>query len=136
VNLLSDGSVFTVKTTSTRHTGGVLDDEIPGISRDELPSNATILDVRENDEWAAGHIDGAVHVPIGSVANRMLYEPAELLTDDPIVVTCKGGGRAGRVTAWLHANGFEAVRLDGGMRGWEANGRSMVSDTGERPYVK
>lgn len=114
----------------------MLHDEIPTISRDELPPGAVILDVREDDEWAAGHIEGAVHVPIGSVANRMFYEPAELLTDEAIVVACKGGGRSTRVAAWLNANGFDAVVLAGGVGGWEAAGRPLTSDTGQPPYVK
>lgn len=113
-----------------------MDDELtPHIGRDELTPQSVILDVREDDEWRAGHITGAVHVPIGSVANRMLYEPGELLTDDPVVVTCKGGGRASRVVAWLNANGFDAVVLDGGMRGWEATGHPMISETDAAPRV-
>ncbi|MCW2524391.1 MAG: Rhodanese domain protein [Frankiales bacterium] len=107
----------------------------PSISREDLQPDAVILDVREDDEWAAGHIDGAVHVPIGSVADRMAYQPGELLSDQPIVVTCKGGGRAKRVTAWLNANGFDAVNLDGGMLGWQGAGRPMVSDGDQPPTV-
>lgn len=95
-----------------------------------------ILDVREDDEWAAGHIESAVHVPLDRLASRMTYQPDELLSDQPIVVTCKGGGRARRAVAWLNTNGFDAVLLDGGMRGWEAAGHPMVSDTGAPPVVR
>ncbi|MDQ2836100.1 MAG: rhodanese-like domain-containing protein [Actinomycetota bacterium] len=111
-------------------------EEPPSVHRDELPPGSVILDVREDDEWGAGHIDGAVHVPLDRLANRMTYEPAELLSDEPLVVTCKGGGRARRATAWLNANGFDAVLLDGGMLGWEAAGHPMISDTGEPPVVR
>lgn len=107
----------------------------PSINRDELSPSAVILDVREDDEWAAGHIDGAIHVPIGSVADRMAYEPGALLSDEPIVVTCKGGGRAKRVTAWLNANGFDAVNLDGGMLGWQGAGRPMIAEGDAAPTV-
>jgi rhodanese-related sulfurtransferase len=110
-------------------------DDVPSITRDELPADAVILDVREDDEFAAGHIDGAVHVPIGSLANKMFYDPGELLTDAPLVLVCKGGGRATRATAWLNANGFDAVRLDGGTRGWAESGRPMASDTGQPPAI-
>jgi rhodanese-related sulfurtransferase len=113
-----------------------VDDELtPHIRPDDLTPGSVILDVREDDEWRTGHIEGAVHVPIGSVPNRMAYEPGELLSDDPIVVTCKGGGRAGRVVAWLNTNGFDAVVLDGGMLGWEATGKPMVSESGSAPHV-
>ncbi|HTZ42852.1 MAG TPA: rhodanese-like domain-containing protein [Jatrophihabitans sp.] len=111
-------------------------DDLPTIHRDEVRGEHVILDVREDSEWAAGHIEGAVHVPLDRLANRMLYEPGELLTDRPLVVTCKGGGRARRATSWLNRNGFDAVVLDGGMVGWHGTGRPMVSDTGDEPTIR
>jgi rhodanese-related sulfurtransferase len=109
--------------------------DVPVIAPADVSDNAIILDVREDDEWNAGHIEGAVHVPLTAVANRMSYEPGELLTDDPIVVTCKGGGRASRAAAWLNANGFDAVVLDGGMLGWLDAGRPMISESGQNPEI-
>jgi rhodanese-related sulfurtransferase len=94
-----------------------------------------ILDVRDDDEWAAGHVEGAVHVPLDRLQNRMTYEPGELLSDEPIAVTCKGGGRAMRAAAWLNSNGFDAVVIDGGMLGWSAAGRPMISETGSAPDI-
>lgn len=111
-------------------------EEPPSIRPDELRPDSLILDVRDDEEWSDGHIAGAVHVPLDRLANRMTYEPGELISDDPIVVTCKGGGRARRATAWLNANGFDAVVLDGGMRAWHANDHPMISDTGEPPVVR
>lgn len=111
-------------------------DEPPSIGRHQVEPGQLILDVREDEEWAAGHIDGAVHVPLGRLMNRMLYEPGELLSDQPLVVTCKGGGRARRAADWLNRNGFDAVVLTGGMRGWHADGRPMVSDTGDEPTLR
>jgi rhodanese-related sulfurtransferase len=107
----------------------------PSVTADELNPASPILDVREDDEWAAGHIDGAIHVPLGQLINRMNYDPGALLSDEPIVVTCKGGGRAGQAVTWLNANGFEAVLLDGSMLGWQHAGRPMVSDTDAPPVV-
>jgi len=111
-------------------------DATPSVERDALRPGQLILDVREDDEWAAGHIDGAVHVPLGRLANRMLYEPGELLTDETLVVTCKGGGRARQAVTWLNRNGFDAAVLTGGMRGWHAAGQPMVSDTGDEPQLR
>ncbi|MFL6161871.1 MAG: rhodanese-like domain-containing protein [Jatrophihabitantaceae bacterium] len=108
----------------------------PTIEKDQIAPGQRIVDVREDDEWAAGHIEGAVHVPLDQLANRMLHEPGELLTDQPLVVTCKGGGRASRAVAWLNRNGFEAVILAGGMRRWHASGWPMVSDTGDEPTLR
>jgi rhodanese-related sulfurtransferase len=112
------------------------DDELPSVEHDQVQPGQLILDVREDEEWDAGHIDGAVHVPLDRLASRMLYEPGELLSDQPLVVTCKGGGRARRAATWLNRNGFDAVLLAGGMRGWDANGRPMVSETGDAPTLR
>jgi len=111
-------------------------DDSPSIERDQIEPGQVILDVREDEEWAAGHIDGAVHVPLDRLVDRMLYEPGELLADQPLVVTCKGGGRARRATTWLNRNGFAAVVMAGGMRGWLAAGLPMISDTGDEPTVR
>jgi rhodanese-related sulfurtransferase len=108
----------------------------PSITADGLGPDPLILDVREPDEWAAGHIDGAIGIPLASVANRMLTAPGPLESDRPIVVTCKAGGRASQAAEWLNANGFAAVVLHGGMLGWQADGRPMVSDSGEPPTIR
>jgi len=111
-------------------------DEVPTITRDEVKPGAVILDVREDNEWNLGHIAGAVHVPLDRLPQRMHYDPDELLTDDVIVVVCKGGGsRSARATAFLNANGFDAVQLEGGTRGWFESGRAMASESGRRPTV-
>jgi rhodanese-related sulfurtransferase len=108
---------------------------VPSVPLDQLPSSAVILDVREDEEWAAGHIDGAVHVPMNEVPNRIAYEPGPMTPETPIVVVCKMGGRSAYVTAWLNQNGFDAVNLDGGMLAWAAAGREMVTADGTPPYV-
>jgi rhodanese-related sulfurtransferase len=105
------------------------------VTPDQLGPDVTILDVREPDEWAAGHIEGAVHVPMGSVAQRMATDPGPELSGQRIVVTCKAGGRASRVADWLNANGFDAVILDGGMLDWQHRGLPMTSDNGLPPTV-
>ena len=50
-------------------------------------------------------------------------------------MVCKVGGRSAQVTGYLLQQGRDAVNLDGGMLDWEAAGREMVSDTGQRPLV-
>ena len=106
--------------------------QVPTVSVSELPEDAVILDVREDDEWVAGHIDGATHIPMGDVPARL----DELPEGDPLYVACRGGGRSGRVVAWLNANGYDAVNVGGGMGMWEAVGRPMVSETGQQPFVR
>lgn len=98
---------------------------------EQLPEGATLLDVREPDEWAAGHAPDAVHIPMGEVTGRL----GELPADDELYVVCRAGGRSARVTAFLNANGWTAVNVAGGMQSWHAAGRPLVGDHDGTPEV-
>ena len=102
-------------------------DDLPPV----LPADAVLLDVREPDEWAAGHAPGALHIPLGEVAARV----AELPADAPLYVVCHAGGRSARATAYLVAQGRDAVNVDGGMSAWAARGRPLEADGGITPHV-
>ncbi|GGF47752.1 sulfurtransferase [Marmoricola endophyticus] len=101
---------------------------------DPLPEGLTVLDVREDAEWEAGHVDGAVHVPLAEVPQR-LDDLAERAAGAQVLVVCKVGGRSAQATGYLQQNGVEAVNLDGGMLEWEAAGRPMVSESGAPAQV-
>ncbi|TNC27373.1 rhodanese-like domain-containing protein [Amycolatopsis alkalitolerans] len=104
--------------------------QLPTASVSELPdADLTLVDVREHDEWAAGHAPGAVHIPLGELPAR-LEELAELPDDQPLYIVCRTGGRSARATAWLNASGWEAVNVAGGMKSWRTEGRPVVA---ERP---
>ena len=91
-----------------------------------------LLDVREPDEWAAGHAPDAHHLPMMEVPARM----GEVPTDTEVVVVCRSGGRSGQVVSYLMDNGWDNVRnLDGGMRSWSAAGREMISENGQPARV-
>ncbi|HEX5404564.1 MAG TPA: rhodanese-like domain-containing protein [Pseudonocardiaceae bacterium] len=91
---------------------------------DELPEGVLLLDVREDDEWAAGHAPNALHIPMSELAGRL----GELPQDDNLFVVCRGGGRSARVTAYLNGNGWDAVNVAGGMRSWADSGRPLTCD--------
>lgn len=112
----------------------MLPPQIRTVDVTELPDGALLLDVRETDEWAAGHIEGARHVPMSEVPQHVSYAD-ELSPDTPIVVVCKMGGRSAQVTAWLSQQGFDAVNLEGGMLAWAGSGRPMVSEGDQPPRV-
>ena len=101
---------------------------VPAVVVTDIPERAVLLDVRENDEWVAGHAPGAVHVPMGQVAQR-LDELTTAFPDRSVHVVCRSGGRSARVTAYLKQAGWDAVNVDGGMRAWAAAGRPMVTDS-------
>lgn len=98
---------------------------------DPLPEHVTVLDVREPVEWEHGHIEGAVHIPLMQLPQRLADVPGSGQT----LVVCKIGGRSAQAVAYLAQQGLDVVNLDGGMLEWEAAGRPMVSETGARPAV-
>lgn len=103
-------------------------EDVPTASVKDLPeSDLVLLDVREPDEWQAGHAPEAVHIPLRDVPARM-GELADFPDDQPIYVVCRTGGRSEQATAFLNANGFEAVNVAGGMKSWQTEGRDMVAD--------
>jgi len=75
-----------------------------------------IIDVREPDEYARGHIPGARLLPLGEVLARS----RDLPTDQEIILVCRSGNRSGLAQEWLKAKGFRNVRnLAGGMQRWK-----------------
>ena len=99
-----------------------------------LPPEVTVLDVREDHEWVAGHAPGALHVPLGEVAARQ-PEIAAAVGSGQLLVVCHLGGRSARATDMLVSAGVDAVNLVGGMQQWAAAGRPLVSETGAPPQV-
>jgi rhodanese-related sulfurtransferase len=87
-------------------------------------SGALLLDVREPDEWAAGHAPAATHTPLG------LLDPTALPADRVIVAVCRSGNRSGKATDSLRAAGLDAHNLTGGMIGWAAAGLPVVTNDG------
>ena len=102
---------------------------VPEVPISELPPSVVLLDVREDDEWAAGHAPGAVHVPMGDVPGR-LDELADTFPDGPVPVVCRVGGRSQRVAAYLRSAGYDAVNVAGGMSAWAAAGRPLEAASG------
>ena len=76
-----------------------------------------LLDVRENEELAIASIDGALHIPMNLLPEKL----DQLPNDRPLVVMCHIGGRSAQVQTWLLSNGYEnAVNLEGGIAAWSA----------------
>ena len=73
-----------------------------------------LLDVREDDEFKAGHIPGAEWIPLGQLSSRL----NELPKDKTIVAVCRSGNRSGQATELLRQNGFDAHNMQGGMNSW------------------
>lgn len=104
------------------NAGGVTPNEATQLVNRE---DAVILDIRDKNDFKAGHIAGARNVPQSSLDDRM----AELdkFKSKPIVVVCKHGQSSGAVQAKLKKAGFERVlKLKGGMTQWQADSLPIV----------
>jgi len=95
-------------------------------SKRRVEAGALLLDVRNPDEWQAGHAEGAAWIPMSELAERQ----EEIPTDREIVVICKSGARSGRVAQALVAAGYEAANVAGGADAWQAAGFPIVTDDG------
>ena len=89
-----------------------------------LDQGAALLDVREADEWAAGHAPEAVHVPLSQLSLDTIPPGS------PLLVVCHVGGRSARATAALRNAGIDAANVVGGMAAWERAGLPVVTDDG------
>jgi rhodanese-related sulfurtransferase len=96
-----------------------------------VPDGVYLLDVREDDEWTAGHAPDAVHIALGQLGDHADQVPK----DQPVYVICRSGARSGRATQALGANGWDVTNVSDGMQGWERAGRPMVSESGAPPFV-
>jgi rhodanese-related sulfurtransferase len=84
--------------------------------------NALLVDVREQDEWDAGHIDGSVHIPMSQMPDRLDELDKKTMT----IVVCRSGNRSGKVAAWLINRGYDALNMTGGMLSWNEEGLPEV----------
>ena len=86
---------------------------------------AQIVDVRAPDEWRRGHIEGAIHIPLAALPDRI----GEIDTSLPVVLHCKGGGRSAIATSFLQSRGVTtAANLEGGYERWVKEGFDVVID--------
>jgi rhodanese-related sulfurtransferase len=103
----------------------------PAVDVTALPAGAYLIDVREADEWQAGHAPGAVHLPLSELVGRVTEVPE----DRDVYVICKVGGRSEQAVRYLNQSGRTTVNISGGMLAWHAAGRPIVSETGGQPFI-
>lgn len=92
--------------------------------RDELQ----VVDVREQWEWNAGRIEGAVHIPLNELLSG--GDRGRLDQARPVVLVCKSGSRSELATLMLQARGYQAENLEGGMEAWAAAGLPYTAPDG------
>ncbi|WP_209446182.1 rhodanese-like domain-containing protein [Streptomyces sp. MZ04] len=104
---------------------------MPTVVVDDLASGDFLLDVREDEEWQAGHAAGALHVPMSDFVARYGELTEAAPQDGTVNVICRSGGRSAQVAMYLIQQGIDAVNVDGGMQVWEASGRPVVDEKGQ-----
>ncbi len=73
-----------------------------------------LIDVRETDEFAAGHVPGAINLPLSELVSRY----TELDTDKPYHIICQMGGRSAQACAFLASEGYDVTNVNGGTGAW------------------
>ncbi|MFI9601721.1 MULTISPECIES: rhodanese-like domain-containing protein [Streptomyces] len=108
---------------------------MPTVGVQDLEDGDFLLDVREDDEWRAGHAEGALHIPLSEFVARYGELTEAAPQDGRVHVICRSGGRSAQVAMYLVQQGVDAVNVDGGMQVWEASGRPVVTDEGRPGQV-
>jgi rhodanese-related sulfurtransferase len=119
-----------------------MSDEIREVTREEarelVKDGAQLLDVRADHEWEMGRIEGARHVPLAELSERV----GEIDKERPVVLYCRGGNRSTMATEALAAEGYEAAKLSEGIVGWadadlplEGPDGGQVAESGEAQAI-
>lgn len=90
----------------------------------ELDTNAWVLDVREDDEFADGHVPNVHHIPLAQLPDKFHLIPKE----EKIFVICRSGARSQSGADYLISQGYDAVSVAGGTMGWISSGREVSFD--------
>ena len=102
---------------------------IPEVSAVDAESGAAshiLLDVRNADEWEAGHAPSAQWIPLPELESARFRLPM----NRRIICVCRSGARSARATEALTDWGFEAANMAGGMKDWAKSGLPVVRDDG------
>ena len=93
--------------------------------RDEIQ----IVDVREPNEWDAGRIEGAIHIPLNDLMAGRGQDQID--PDRPVAVVCRSGNRSELASLMLKAKGFDAHNMRDGMEGWDREGLPFSTPEGK-----
>ena len=105
--------------------------DVPEIDIDEFArrrdTGVAVIDVREPDEYANGHVPGATLIPLRTVPDRL----ADVPTGGDVLVICQSGSRSRRAAEFLMAKGISATNVAGGTKAWMESGRGITK--GDEP---
>lgn len=105
--------------------GSKIDEVSPQDAAGLRERGAVLLDVREPDEWAAGHAPDAIHVPLAQVESN-----AARFAGQEVLAVCRSGGRSAQAAEALAQAGIKVRNVAGGMNSWAEAGLPVVRDDG------
>ena len=91
-----------------------------------IDAGATVVDVRDADEYEAGHIAGATHIPF----ENLQAEAAALDQGERLILYCRTGDRSGAAVDAFAASGYDAVNIEGGLEAWAEAGQPLEPPDG------
>ena len=104
--------------------------QLPTVGADEalvlVAQNALLVDVRESDEWDAGHAPQARHLALGHVVGAL----DDLPRDIPVLVICRSGRRSESAVQAMRDAGIDAYNVVGGMQAWQRGGGDVIAASG------
>lgn len=90
---------------------------------DELTRAATLIDVRQPDEWEEARVPGVPLIPLDEVVERSDEVPRGV----PVYVICRSGGRSAQACEYYRSIGVDAINVAGGTLAWIESGREVAS---------
>lgn len=127
----SDGS--TPVATAATPAAGFETVSIAQIAPRVQAGEVLLVDVREDDEWAAGHAPTAVHVPLATVGDR-LSEITEAADGRPVAFICRSGNRSAQASRVASDGGVRSViNVSGGMDAWGQAGLPVETPVAQNP---
>ena len=90
-----------------------------------------LIDVREDDEWNAGHHSGAKHIPMSTIPENLnTFEESE-----KYIIICRSGHRSGKVSGYLNSQGFDTFNLAGGMKELSLTSENVIDCSGNKGTI-
>ena len=104
-----------------------MSEQLPPEDVKERIGQIQLVDVRLDDEWEAGHIAGAKHIPLDSLSARA----GEIDQSQPVVLYCRSGDRSSGAADALAASGWDVQSMEGGLEAWAEKGLPLEPEDGE-----
>jgi rhodanese-related sulfurtransferase len=104
-----------------------MSEQLPPEDVKERMGQIQLVDVRLDDEWEAGHIAGAKHIPLDSLSVRA----GEIDRSQPVVLYCRSGDRSSGAADALAASGWDVQSMEGGLEAWAEKGLPLEPEDGE-----